>query len=221
MLIVRLDRTQWRLAKAVEHVAAQILAAGPAALAEEAAKTIRPTKPWVRQAEPAAVARAQAEREIQIALRDGDLHAQGRLSTTAHGEWDLHSGHHSGIAPEQWRAGRADVDHGSLTMADGQFIDIRMPRFMVLAIWPVIAEPGPIPDPATSAPYRTPYMDLLDRAIAANQITERNQGKKELLAEWFRGQQVAGAPVSQNLADAMATLIRLPSSQRGGAKRGS
>ncbi len=30
---------------------------------------------------------------------------------------------------------------------------------------------------------------------------------------------VEGEPVSQNLADAMATLIRLPSSQRGGAKR--
>ena len=71
-------------------------------------------------------------------------------------------------------------------MADGQFIDIRMPRFMVLAIWPVIGQPGPIPDPATGAPYRTPYMDLLDQAIAANQITERDQGKKELLAEWFR-----------------------------------
>ncbi len=68
---------------------------------------------------------------------------------------------------------------------------------------------------------RLPYTDLLAQAIAANQITERNQGKKELLAEWFRRQQVAGAPVSQNLADAMATLIRLPSSQRGGAKRGS
>ena len=103
MLIERLDRTQWRLAKAVEHVAAQILAAGPAGLSEEAAKTIRPIRPWVRPAEPAAVARAQAESEIQIALRDGDLHAQGRLSKTVHGGWDLHSGYHSSIAPEQWR----------------------------------------------------------------------------------------------------------------------
>jgi hypothetical protein len=32
-------------------------------------------------------------------------------------------------------------------------------------------------------------------------------------------QEVEGEPISKNLADAMATLIRLPSSQRGGAKR--
>ena len=62
-------------------------------------------------------------------------------------------------------------------------------------------------------------MDMLDQAIAANRITQGYQGKKELLSDWFRDQQVEGEPVSQNLADAMATLIRLPSSQRGGARR--
>ena len=105
---------------------------------------------------------------------------------------------------------------------DGQFIDIRVPRFMVLAIWPAVEVPQPAPavDSNTGEPYRTPYMDLLDRAIAENRITARDQGKKELLADWFREQTVDGEPVSQNLADAMATLIRLPSSQRGGAKRG-
>ena len=93
---------------------------------------------------------------------------------------------------------------------------------MVLAIWPVVEPPQPAPamDPATGAPYRTPYMDLLDRAVAENGINARVQGKKELLADWFREQTVEGEAVSQNLADAMATLIRLPSSQRGGAKRG-
>jgi hypothetical protein len=107
-------------------------------------------------------------------------------------------------------------------MAEGQFIDIRVPRFMVLAIWPIIETPTPVPeaDPATGSPYRTPYMDLLDRGVAENRISVRDQGKKELLSDWFRGQTVDGEPVSQNLADAMATLIRLPSSQRGGAKRG-
>ena len=32
-------------------------------------------------------------------------------------------------------------------------------------------------------------------------------------------QQIKGERVSRNLAEAMATLIRLPSAQRGGAKR--
>jgi hypothetical protein len=38
--------------------------------------------------------------------------------------------------------------------------------------------------------------------------------------DWFLSQEIEGEPVSNKLADAMATLIRLPSAQRGGAKRG-
>ena len=45
------------------------------------------------------------------------------------------------------------------------------------------------------------------------------QEKKDSLFEWFLTQEVEGEPISKNLTDAMATLIRLPSSQRGGAKR--
>jgi hypothetical protein len=63
-------------------------------------------------------------------------------------------------------------------------------------------------------------MDLLDRAITEIGISHRDQCKKELISDWFRTQEIEGEPLSQNLADAMATLIRLPSSQRGGAKRG-
>jgi hypothetical protein len=37
--------------------------------------------------------------------------------------------------------------------------------------------------------------------------------------DWFLEQQIEGEPMSNKLADAMATLIRLPSAQRGGAKR--
>jgi hypothetical protein len=227
MLIEKLDRTQWRLSQAIDHVATQIERA--VARGEIAPQPDPALPPWRQTENPRGGAPSQAAREVQVALRDGDLHAQGRLSSTqsrpwthALDGWDLHSGHHSTITPEHWRAGRADVQGGVLTMADGQFIDIRVPRFMVLAIWPVIEVPQPAPaaDPETREPYRTPYMDLLDRAIAENRISVRGQGKKELLADWFREQTVDGEPVSQNLADAMATLIRLPASQRGGAKRG-
>ncbi|WP_372624529.1 hypothetical protein [Falsiroseomonas sp.] len=227
MLIERLDRTQWRLTQAIDHIGTQI---ERAVARGKLAQLCDPTAPPWRQAEnPRRTAASDAAREVQVALRDGDLHAQGRLSTTQSRPWtdgldgwDLHSGHHSTITPEHWRAGRANVHSGVLTMVDGQFIDIRVPRFMVLAIWPVIEVPKPAPDadPTTGAPYRTPYMDLLDQAIAENRISMRDQGKKELLSDWFREQTVDGEPVSQNLADAMATLIRLPSSQRGGAKRG-
>jgi hypothetical protein len=230
MLIENLDRSQWRLAQAVEHISGLVLSASAGARELETATTGSASFPiWANPADPAVAVRQQAEREIQIAMRDGDLHAQGRLSTTPcqrwsglDDGWELHSGHHSHITPEQWRGGRADVAAGRLTMLDGQFIDIRVPRFMVLAIWPATEAsiPSPAPDPMTGEPYRTPYMELLDRAIAANRLSYRNQDKKETLTMWFREQTVEGEPLSQNLADAMATLVRMPSSQRGGAKRG-
>jgi len=57
--------------------------------------------------------------DIQIALRDGDLHAVGRLSTERaaswHSEndgWRYHSGRHSSIAPAQWCAGHARRHRG-------------------------------------------------------------------------------------------------------------
>lgn len=232
MLIEKLDRNQWHLNEALQHIAVQILLTSPVPtdpVLEPVGAAHPVGAPWLRPKDPAVLAQEQAEREIQIALRDGDLHAKGRLSTTqcqpwntSLDGWDLHSGHHSTITPEQWRAGRAGIRQGTLTMAEGQFIDIRVPRFMVLAIWPVVQprQPGPDGDLASGERYRTPYMDLLDRAIAENRIHARDQGKKELLSDWFRAQTIEGEPVSQNLADAMATLIRLPSSQRGGAKRG-
>jgi len=227
MLIETLDKTQWQLPQAIDHIMNQ--------LQHRAAKEASGVKPmagvpaWQQPQNPREAAISQAGKEIQIALRDGDLLARGRLSTTqalpwSHelGGWDLHSGHHSTISPEQWLSGRANMMRGNLTMVDGQFIDIRVPRFMILAIWPVI-EPPELPtatDPATGKPYKTPYMDLLDRAIRELKITQRDQCKKELIADWFRQQSIEGEQLSQNLADAMATLIRLPSSQRGGAKRG-
>jgi hypothetical protein len=180
MLINKLDRTQWRLSQAIDHVATQI---ERAVVRGEIAQLCDPTAPsWRRAENPRQTAASNAAREIPVTLQDGDLHAQGRLSTERCGPWtnelqgwDLHSGYHTTITPEQWRAGRANLHTGVLTIADGQFIDIRVPRFMVLAIWPVIevAEPSAAPDPTTGEPYRTPYMDLLDRAIAENRITAR------------------------------------------------
>lgn len=227
MLIEHLDRTLWTLQQTETHVAAQVTAylqADP----ERLAAAIAPTEKWQLPHNLQHAVNLIAWEEIQVALRDGDLHAVGRVSTeraaawiSEHDGWRYHSGRHSSIAPEHWRAGQPSKRTNALNLLDQHFIDIRMPRFMVLAIWPVVEapKPAPMPDPATGAPYRTPYMDMLDQGIVANSITQGDQGKKELLAEWFRKQQVEGEPVSQNLADAMATLIRLPSSQRGGAKR--
>jgi hypothetical protein len=159
-----------------------------------------------------------------VALRDGDLHAQGRFSDTRNNrnwgsdfnkEWVLHSGHHEPISPAHWRQGRFESD--GLSSNQWEFIDIRVPRFTVLAIWPAYVPP--MPASADATPYTTPYLALMQEAIAHFSLSETCQEKKDRLYEWFLEKQVEGEPVSMKLADAMATLIRMPSSQRGGAKR--
>jgi len=59
----------------------------------------------------------------------------------------------------------------------------------------------------------------MQAAISRFGITAASQEKKENLSDWFLEQPIEGERISRNLADAMATLIRLPSAQRGGAKR--
>ncbi len=59
----------------------------------------------------------------------------------------------------------------------------------------------------------------MQAAIATFKLSDRGQTKKENLVAWFLEQEIDGEPVSENLAKAMATLIRLPSSHRGGSRR--
>ena len=89
---------------------------------------------------------------------------------------------------------------------------------MVLAIWPAYVPPS-MPKSVDAPAYTTPYLALMQEAIEHFGLSEDRQEKKDSLFEWFVTQEVDGEPVSKNLADAMATLIRLPCSQRGGAKR--
>jgi len=225
MSLQTLDRTQWSFAEALAHVRNVTVARR----ADKAAKA--PPKPepayqhWNRPQDPTIAWKADAENELLVALRDGDLIAQGRYTEErtgwAQGDlsgFGLHSGYHTSIRPEQWREGK--YSFGRLTARDWEFIDIRMPRFLVKAIWPdYIPEPVRAANGAADEIYTTPYLDLMQAAIAQFGITPEYQGKKECLMDWFLEQQVEGEPISNKLADSMATLIRLPSAQRGGGKR--
>ncbi|MBS0271176.1 MAG: hypothetical protein JSR85_00840 [Proteobacteria bacterium] len=80
-------------------------------------------------------------------------------------------------------------------------------------------EPG-ISSPATSSGYTTPYLEMMGEVIRELEISRENQGKKEAIAALF-AKKLADhklTPPSQKLADAMATLVRLPESQQGRAK---
>lgn len=227
MSLQSLDRTQWSYSEALAHVQTVTVARR----AVEAAKLPPQPEPawqhWNRPQDPAIAWRAEAETELLVALRDGDLIAQGRYTEERTHGWGhggsssgfgLHSGYHTSIRPEQWREGKYSFDR--LTARDWEFIDIRMPRFLVKTIWPDYMPEVVRPTEGSDVvPYTTPYLELMQVAIARFGITAERQEKKECLVDWFLEQQVEGEFISKNLADPMATLIRLPSAQRGGAKR--
>jgi len=224
MALERLDRTLWSYAEALKHVKAVTVTRRAIEAASQPPKPQVVHHVWDRPQNPAEVWKAEAENELLVGLRDGDLIAQGRY-TEERTPWHrhdyssvfgLHSGYHTSIRPEQWREGKYLT--GRLTALNWEFIDIRMQRFMVKAIWPDVVPEALRPD-ASGAAYTTPYLELMQAAIEHFRLSAENQGKKECLLDWFLEQQIAGEPVSKNLADAMATLIRLPAAQRGGAKR--
>jgi hypothetical protein len=227
MSLQTLDRTQWSYADALAHVQTVTVARRAVEAAKLPPKPVPEYQTWNPPQDPTVAWKAEAETELLVALRDGDLLAQGRYTEERTHGWGhggdssgfgLHSGYHASIRPEQWREGKYSL--GRLTARDWEFIDIRVGRFLVKAIWPdYIPEPVRPAQGAADAIYTTPYLDLMQAAIAQFGISAGNQGKKECLTDWFLEQQVEGELVSNKLADAMATLIRLPFAQRGGAKR--
>ena len=224
MALETLDRTQWSHAAALAHVQTVMIARRAFEASQLPPEPPRPIHAWEQPRDPAAAWKQEAAEQLLVALRDGDLHAQGRLSEErtqgwgGSGDFGLHSGYHTGIRPEQWREGR--FLSGKLMAMFWEFIDIRMPRFVVKAIWPEFA-PQVLQTGAgaSDALYTTPYLKLMQAAVGHFGLTAENQGKKDCLTDWFLDRHVEGEPVSRNLAEAMATLIRLPAAQRGGAKR--
>ena len=227
MSLQTLDRTQWSFAEALAHVQTVTVAWRAVEAAKLPPKPVPAHHSWNPPQDPAVAWKAEGQTELLVALRDGDLIAQGRYTEERTHGWGygdnttgfgLHSGHHTSILPEQWREGRCSF--GRLTARNWEFVDIRMPRFLVKAIWPDYIPEVVRPAAGTDAvPYTTPYLELMQAAIAKFGITAEVQGKKECLVSWFLEQQIEGEPVSNKLADAMATLVRVPSAQRGGAKR--
>lgn len=225
MSLQTLNRTQWSYAEALAHVQNVTVARRAAEASKEPPKPQPAYEHWNRPQDPTIAWKAEAKTELLVALRDGDLIAQGRYTEErtgwAQGDFSgfgLHSGYHTSIRPEQWREGKYSFER--LTARDWEYIDIRMPRFLVKAIWPDYVPEVARPAPGNAeVPYITPYLELMQAAIAMFRITAETQSKKECLVDWFLEQQIEGEPVSNKPADAMATLIRLPSAQRGGAKR--
>lgn len=74
--------------------------------------------------------------------------------------------------------------------------------------------------PEISSGYTTPYLEMMREVIRELGISKENQEKKEVIATLL-AKKLADhelTPPSKKLADAMATLVRLPESQQGRAK---
>jgi hypothetical protein len=181
MLLKNLDRRQWSFAEALAHV--ETVVSAHRAVEESRLPAARPRRsmPWAPPRDPEEELKADAREQFMVALRDGDLHAQGRYTETRpygyaggpHGSgFGYHSGDHRFISPEQWLHGRYVND--ALTCETWEFVDIRVRRFMVLAIWPHY-----VPPPTVAAgPYTTPYVELMQQAVAEFGLSERSQEMK-------------------------------------------
>jgi hypothetical protein len=75
-------------------------------------------------------------------------------------------------------------------------------------------------EPAISSEYTTPYLEMMREVIRELEISRENQSKKEAITAIFEKKLAdhKATPSSRKLANAMATLVRLPESQQGRAK---
>ena len=68
--------------------------------------------------------------------------------------------------------------------------------------------------------YSTPYLEIMAEVIKEENITEENQSKKEILTEIMKNKMMErNLDQSDKIAGVMATIIRLPSSQKGRNKK--
>ena len=72
----------------------------------------------------------------------------------------------------------------------------------------------------TKTGYTTPYIDIIFSVINSQNISNEYQGKVEHLKDSIKSEmRERGLPESDKLAGAIATIIRLPESQKGKAKK--
>lgn len=75
-------------------------------------------------------------------------------------------------------------------------------------------------DIRTKTGYTTPYIDIIFSVINSQNISQEYQGKVEHLKDVIKTEmRNRELPKSDNLAGAIATIIRLPESQKGKAKK--
>jgi hypothetical protein len=80
MSLQSLDRTQWSFAEALAHVQTVTVARRAVEAAKLPPKPVPEYQTWNPPQDPKVAWKAEAETELLVALRDGDLLAQGRYT---------------------------------------------------------------------------------------------------------------------------------------------
>lgn len=186
--------------------------------------------------------RADAEenawKDLRKALFGGDITAKGRFSNrkarlqwavaNPDDAWEMHGVHPVPVAIDHWGAGHSDWREGVLTFDQGQYVGMGVPEFILRCLWP---DPSLISDQETlvgrwqanrpalrSAP--TEYLQLINKAVDKFWVDGKAPTvRKPKIVEWLKGHEVEGQPVSENLAQAIGTMILPIKLRQGGIEK--
>lgn len=150
-----------------------------------------------------------AAAKLKLALYDGDINAFGVVSTP-----DKQPQHQQ--ITNIPNTVRLDIEKNTIQINDTTYTDIYIPfRDLKHAFCPTYAETA---FNAIEKRYSTPYMEIMVEVINELKITETNQPLKKILTDVIIQKMTEhGLRPSQSLAEYMATIIRLPESQKGHA----
>ena len=150
-----------------------------------------------------------AAAKLKLALYDGDINAYGMVSTP-----DKQPQHQQ--ITNIPNTVKLNIGKNTIQINDTTYTDIYIPfRNLKHAFCPAYAETA---FNAIEKRYSTPYMEIMVEVINELKITDTNQPLKKILTDVIIQKMTEhGLRPSQSLAEYMATIIRLPESQKGHA----
>ncbi|WP_085440173.1 hypothetical protein [Magnetofaba australis] len=182
-------------------------------------------------------AEERAWQELREALGQGDLLAKGRFSDQRIRQqwrvinpdeaWEMHAANPTSIPAQHWLEGNVDWRTGTLTFRGGQYIEVAIPEPLLHCLWPDPSLVGAQESPASrwksgkpalrSAP--TEHLELINKAVAHFWVDGREPtATKTEIVDWLVQHQADGQPVSDNLAQAIGTMILPLHLRKGGIK---
>lgn len=179
----------------------------------------------------------QAWQELQLVLGEGHLLAKGRFSNqkirqqwlviNSDEAWEMHATNPTPIPAQHWLEGKPDWRMGTLTFESGQYIEAAISEALLLCLWPdpslVGAQEAPVSrwksGKAALMNAPTEHLELINKAVAHFWVDSHEpMATKPDIVEWLMQHKADGQPVSENLAQAIGTMILPLHLRKGGIK---